>query len=63
MILSYTDFLFEIKEDKKKDPQNSGKKKQLKESCPACKKKICECDLPDCGAGFLGPEMSNPVYH
>ena len=62
MILTYRDFLLETKQEKKENPE-SQKKKVLKESCPACKKKICECDLPDCGAGFLGPEMSNPVYH
>lgn len=63
MILTYRDFLLETKQEKKENPESSKKKKVLKESCPACKKKICECDLPDCGAGFLGPEMSNPVYH
>lgn len=62
MILKFSDFLAEAKKISEKKKSTKAKEK-IEESCPVCGRKLSECDSPDCGAGFYGPELSNPVYH
>lgn len=63
MIQSFSKFLTE-KNKKQVEKKAHNSTKEIEEKvCPKCGKKISECSSPDCGAGFYGPEQSNPVYH
>ena len=73
MILKFQDFILEKKGPCWKGYKQVGTKMKNgklvpncvpeSEECPGCGKKLSECNSPDCGAGFYGPEVPNPVYH